>query len=717
MVSDKGIVAFVDCDSFQVAEGSRIFRCGVGVPEYTPPELHGKNFSTLDRAANHDLFGLAVLVFHLLMMGRHPFSGVPLVKADIPIEKAIQDGLYAYTRSTAGAKLKPPPHVPPVMMLGTPLLDLFERAFGSGRRPTATDWRAALDAAMKQLIRCKNDPRHAYLTGQCPWCELISGARLMFFLPSQQSAAAFRIEDFDQLLQKIASLSLVMPPYTRPRPPGHASVPPVLKVPTPKPSLTHHPPIPRIAPAPTPNLRHPQPAVDPPRPKLKPLPDVPVYPPVPELGPPDPFLSRLCMAAMAAGFLIIFIAKPVGFITMTVFAVWFGIMKLTEAPRREKLLKALRAQRRAECDRMDEEHAVLLQPIEASNQRRVAAWQNAKAALDDEYNRLCRHADEEDRRQHFAWDSARSARMAEHDRACREVDAANRRLIEAWEALNAPWIEQKKKWLKDLAQAEAELIKLEADLSALCMKSAERFERQKMEAEGCMASHGKVKQEYEKDLKQAEDNSRQFQLEEYLDGFLIRNAKLTGVTNARVLSLESFGIQTAKDVALLENQKVPGIGPVLGGRLTLWRDTLAVGFRPKQGIAEVERTRIASRFAPVLLPVGQTLAAALKELEGLIGTHRHREREILQFIGASAQRAATAEATVQALHAPRWREAFGWKAGKSVAKGDRQKSIPGFANARAVTPACALREGLLGPDKWGAYGSQGDFGARRSRAG
>lgn len=96
MVSRKGIVAFVDCDSFQVAEGTRIFRCDVGVPEYTPPELHGKNFATVDRQPDHDLFGLAVLVFHLLMMGRHPFSGVPLVNADIPIDQAIQQYLYAY---------------------------------------------------------------------------------------------------------------------------------------------------------------------------------------------------------------------------------------------------------------------------------------------------------------------------------------------------------------------------------------------------------------------------------------------------------------------------------------------------------------------------------------------------------------------------------------------------------------------------------------------
>jgi DNA-binding helix-hairpin-helix protein with protein kinase domain len=38
------------------------------------------------------------------MMGRHPFSGVPLVQAEIPIEKAIAEGYYAYTRDTASAR-------------------------------------------------------------------------------------------------------------------------------------------------------------------------------------------------------------------------------------------------------------------------------------------------------------------------------------------------------------------------------------------------------------------------------------------------------------------------------------------------------------------------------------------------------------------------------------------------------------------------------------
>ena len=37
MVSKKGIVALVDCDSFQVSEGTRIFRCGVASPNTPRP--------------------------------------------------------------------------------------------------------------------------------------------------------------------------------------------------------------------------------------------------------------------------------------------------------------------------------------------------------------------------------------------------------------------------------------------------------------------------------------------------------------------------------------------------------------------------------------------------------------------------------------------------------------------------------------------------------
>ena len=38
----------------------------------------------------HDRFGLALVVFHLLFMGRHPFAGRYQHADDMPIEQAIE---------------------------------------------------------------------------------------------------------------------------------------------------------------------------------------------------------------------------------------------------------------------------------------------------------------------------------------------------------------------------------------------------------------------------------------------------------------------------------------------------------------------------------------------------------------------------------------------------------------------------------------------------
>lgn len=653
MVSKKGIVAFVDCDSFQVAEGTRIFRCGVGVPEYTPPELHGKNFASLDRAANHDLFGLAVLVFHLLMMGRHPFSGVPLVKAEIPIEKAIQEGCYAYTRHTAAARLKPPPHVPPTAMLDSSILDLFERAFRTGARPTASEWRAGLDAAMKSLARCKNDPRHSYLTafGKCPWCEMISTARLMFFLPSQGADASFRPEDIEKLVQKLANMEILFTPYARPKPrsPVRVSLPAELRAPDRKP-------VPATPPAPPAQMERPSlkprpvPPAETPRPKLKQLPPRPPYPESPSLSPPDPFLPRLCAVGVAAGFFIIFIAEIVGFIMMVVFAAWWMLMMLTENRRRENALASLNRSHRLECGRIDEEYAILCEPMDTANKRLMAAWQTANAVLIDEYEQSRKKVDEENHRRLKSWELNNAARMKEHERTCQGIEATNRRLLLAWEAANAPWIAEERKWRNRLAQVEAELTKLEAELSSRRAESLMRFETMKRGADRAGSDFKLVKRDYDGDIGIAQADSHQNQLEEHLDKYLIREAKLKGITTARIIDLESFGVETAKDVAILETQKVPGIGPVLSTRLFVWRDGLAASFVPKQTLPEKERNRIASRYAPVMLPLSQSIEATIRELESIISSHRTLERGLLTTIAATVEKVAAIEAHLKALH-------------------------------------------------------------------
>src|ERR1700741_4504181 len=93
-------VTLVDADSFQVRDPlGAIYRSAVGKAEFTPPELQGSNFGEVDRAPEHDRFGLAVLLFLLLMEGTHPFAQRFEGDAEaLPVEDRIRRGLYPHAR-------------------------------------------------------------------------------------------------------------------------------------------------------------------------------------------------------------------------------------------------------------------------------------------------------------------------------------------------------------------------------------------------------------------------------------------------------------------------------------------------------------------------------------------------------------------------------------------------------------------------------------------
>lgn len=69
-------VGAIDCDSYQVTDGSRIFRCGVGIPMYLAPELLDVNLCNVTRTEQHELFSVAIILFKILMVGGHPYSRV-----------------------------------------------------------------------------------------------------------------------------------------------------------------------------------------------------------------------------------------------------------------------------------------------------------------------------------------------------------------------------------------------------------------------------------------------------------------------------------------------------------------------------------------------------------------------------------------------------------------------------------------------------------------
>lgn len=147
LVNDRALVTLVDTDSFQIKESKRsIYHCVVGKAKYTPPELQGVSLFSVNRRREHDYFGLAVLIFQLLMQGYHPFSGV--LPADLSVGRvdvyAIKEGLFPYQQNKKLSGIQTPPNAPPFTHLDPGLQALFIRCFVDGhknpsQRPTARE--------------------------------------------------------------------------------------------------------------------------------------------------------------------------------------------------------------------------------------------------------------------------------------------------------------------------------------------------------------------------------------------------------------------------------------------------------------------------------------------------------------------------------------------------------------------------------------------------
>lgn len=176
LVSQDATVALIDADSFQFRLGIKTFPCVVGVPDFTPPELHGVNLSTVERTLSHDNFGLAVAIFHLLFMGRHPYAG--LYKGpDISMGEAIAQNRFAFSLARRSAiQTSPPPGALTLDVFPEPVRGGFENAFGltPALRPSALDWTRILTQLENSLNRCGMVTTHYYLSSakSCMWCAL-----------------------------------------------------------------------------------------------------------------------------------------------------------------------------------------------------------------------------------------------------------------------------------------------------------------------------------------------------------------------------------------------------------------------------------------------------------------------------------------------------------------------------------------------------------------
>ncbi|MEM7126412.1 MAG: hypothetical protein AAF702_08815 [Chloroflexota bacterium] len=192
LIDRQAIVTLVDADSFQVRgplarksngwgllgrKTGEIHRNSVGKPEFTPPELQGVDFKSVDRTPVHDHFGLAVLIFGLLMEGHHPYAGIlhsgqSVGRVDL---YCMRHGIFPYSTNLSAV---PPPSAPSFNLLHPNLQRTFVKTFVRGyyypkQRPTAAEWLNLLDKTASKLKPCATESTHFYFShlSNCPQCE------------------------------------------------------------------------------------------------------------------------------------------------------------------------------------------------------------------------------------------------------------------------------------------------------------------------------------------------------------------------------------------------------------------------------------------------------------------------------------------------------------------------------------------------------------------
>ncbi|GGA17083.1 helix-hairpin-helix domain-containing protein [Dyella nitratireducens] len=231
--SKTSAAVLIDADSYQIDGNGTTYDCEVGVSHFTPPELQGiSSFRGVRRTTNHDGFGLALLIFHLLFGGRHPFAGMPQ-RDDVgeSLEDNIKQFRFAYSATAAQRLIAPPPLSIPIGVVPHEMAQMFEAAFtesgARGQRPTARQWMDALDRLRGNLRKCQASTNHTFSNhlAECPWCAL-QRQGVQYFAPVFPKGTAFAGP---------VSIGEIWNAILAVRPPAAPPVPkPVVQKPTPR---------------------------------------------------------------------------------------------------------------------------------------------------------------------------------------------------------------------------------------------------------------------------------------------------------------------------------------------------------------------------------------------------------------------------------------------------------------------------------------------------
>ena len=213
LVNADGSISLLDTDSIDMTDPSTgmHYKCCVGMEDYLPPELQGRNLrnpaSCFTRET--DNFALAVHIFQLLMNNYHPFSGRQTVvkgsSSANPKMDRIVEGKCPYLNRYSDVTI--PVGAPRLEdVLPQYMIDAFRNTFDytafnavakAQSRTTARDWLAVLKRLLEEcdepggLLRCYRDGSHYYLRskGCCGICKAQQPAQVTVQQPAQGTAS------------------------------------------------------------------------------------------------------------------------------------------------------------------------------------------------------------------------------------------------------------------------------------------------------------------------------------------------------------------------------------------------------------------------------------------------------------------------------------------------------------------------------------------------
>ena len=632
-----GRVGLIDCDSYQIRNGSACFLCDVGVPMWTPPELQGQDFRSVQRTPNHDRFGLAVIIFRLLFMGRHPFAGIPTGRDQFEIAEAIKKFLFAFSPQTWSRGVKPPPLALPLEAVPERLRQLFERAFLQGAvaanaRPTGREWAVELKALLAALKKGCMYPEHKYWNGltSCPWCELADspGGMNFFISVSVNLGSAKWAADFATFwatIERVVQGALM----------SEQVAVPVIGRATPRPMPLGRPQAPSLS-APV--------APTKPAPLPRPVVTAPVLPGIPVQAPParlpavplggSETVVRLCIPGSLLFSLVSLlcfnldvsaaaIGAGCGMLTCLIVALMKGGQARVEMRQRTEAERAVRAEGRRV---VAEEHAQRMSEYEAQVEELTKKHALAEAQADAQYRREWDKQDQENQKAYNEYLTKQ-----------RVYDEAQRKYAEEVGVWNTEVDVRTNSEDRARCGLNAAVEQLEALLSAY----KEQVNLAFPELEAARQRFEKAKADELADMRVLHQKRQELQLRQFLGTQLIQNADIPGIGSGRKGTLTAYGIGSALQVP--PGMSIPGFGEALMSNLMGWRRDCESRFRynPNTQLpaAEVNTVKIKhAQTRQLALAKLRGGAAKLDSLETRTRTEVSRAKmEILSLSRAHAQ--------------------------------------------------------------------------------